>query len=84
MGVADGVGVGFGCFCCFAAGLLLIWAESGVTVLFVLLVSETESWWIATRSPFSTFWADLMGVAHFRADLRVRVDCPELGGVGVD
>ena len=64
--------------------LLLTWAESGVTVLFVLLVSDNDNWGMVTRSPFSTFWADLMGVAHFLADLRLRVDWPELGGVGVD
>ena len=39
---------------------------------------------MATRSAFSTFSADLMGVAHFLRDLRLRVDWPELGGVGVD
>ena len=37
-----------------------------------------------TRSSFSTFSADLMGVAHFLADRRLRTDWPELGGVGVD
>jgi hypothetical protein len=80
MGVADGVaGSGFGCF----RGLLIL-AESGVAVLLVLLVSERENWGIATRSPFSTLSADLMGVAHLRRDLRLRVDWPELGGVGVD
>ena len=68
-----------------ALGLgLLIWAESGVTVLLVLLVSERDSCGMVTRSPFSTFSADLMGVAHFLADLRLRADWPELGGVGVD
>lgn len=39
---------------------------------------------MATRSPLSTFSADLMGVAHFLRERRLRVDCPELGGVGVD
>lgn len=39
MGVAEGVaGTGFGCL-----GGLLIFAESGVMVLFVLLVSESEN-----------------------------------------
>lgn len=78
MGVAEGV-TGSGCL-----GLLLILEESGVTVLFVLLVSDKENCGMATRSPFSTFSADLMGVAHFLRDLRLRVDWPEFGGVGVD
>jgi len=63
------------------------WVESGVTVLVLvlqLLVSESESWGMATLSLCSTFSADFMGVAHFLADLRLLVDCPELGGVGVD
>ena len=40
MGVAEGVAIGgaFGCF-----GLLIWWAESGVMVLFVLLVSESDN-----------------------------------------
>lgn len=80
MGVAEGVaGATLGCFVA-----LVIWAESGVMVLLVLLVSERENWGMATRSPFSTFSADLMGVAHFLKDLRLRVDWPEFGGVGVD
>lgn len=79
MGVAEGVtGAGFGCL-----GLLIL-VESGVIVLFVLLVSDKENCGIATRSPFSTFSADLMGVAHFLRDLRLRVDWPEFGGVGVE
>lgn len=79
--MAEGVAIGgtFGCF-----GLLIWWAESGVMVLLVLLVSERDNWGMATRSAFSTFSADLMGVAHFLRDLRLRVDWPELGGVGVD
>lgn len=52
-------------------------------VLLVLLVSDKENCGMATRSPFSTFSADLMGVAHFLRDLRLRVDWPEFGGVGV-
>lgn len=39
---------------------------------------------MVTRSLFSTFSADFMGVAHFLADLRLRVDWPDFGGVGVD
>lgn len=79
MGVAEGVaGGGLGSFG------LGIWVESGVMVLLVLLVSERENCGIGTRSPFSTFSADFMGVAHFLRDLRLRVDWPELGGVGVD
>ncbi len=81
MGVAEGV-MG-GVLGCFGRGLV-IWAESGVMVLFVLLVSERENCGIATRSPLSTFSADLMGVAHFLRERRLRVDWPELGGVGVD
>lgn len=73
------VAAGFGCL-----GGLLILAESGVMVLLVLLVSDSENCGIGTRSPFSTLSADLMGVAHFRRDLRLRVDWPEFGGVGVD
>lgn len=53
-------------------------------MLLVLLVSERDNCGMVTRSPFSTFSADLMGVAHFLAERRLRVDWPELGGVGVD
>ena len=53
-----------------------------VLVLHVL-VSERESWGIVTRSLFSTFSADFMGVAHFLADRR-RVDWQDFGEVGVD
>lgn len=81
MGVAEGVTGGvLGCF----GGGLVIWAESGVIVLLVLLVSERENCGIATRSPLSTLSADLMGVAHFLSERRLRVDWPEFGGVGVD
>lgn len=58
--------------------------ESGVMVVLVLLVSVRESWCNDTRSSLSTFSADLMGVAHFLAERRLRADWPELGGVGVD
>ena len=58
--------------------------ESGVIVVFVLLVSVSESWCRDTLSSLSTFSADLMGVAHFLAERRLRADWPELGGVGVD
>ena len=53
-------------------------------VVLVLLVSVSESWCNDTRSSLSTFSADLMGVAHFLAERRLRADWPELGGVGVD
>ena len=52
--------------------------------MFVLLVSVSDSWCSDTRSSLSTFSADLMGVAHFLAERRLRADWPELGGVGVD
>lgn len=66
---------------------LRTWVESGVTVfVFVLhvLVSDKDSWGMATRSLFSTFSADFIGVAHFLADLLLLVDWVEFGGVGVD
>ena len=53
-------------------------------MVFVLLVSVSESWCRDTLSSLSTFSADLMGVAHFLAERRLRADWPELGGVGVD
>ena len=52
--------------------------------MLVLLVSVNDSWRNVTRSPLSTLSADLMGVAHFLADLRLCTEWPELGVVGVE
>ncbi len=61
-------------------GCTLCLVYGGVSVALVELVSVR-----VCVVPASSFCADLMGVAHFLSDRRLRPDWPpELGGVGVD